>query len=225
MTFIGGRFRYLTARSRFGVHRFYFTRQNDNASDAAQIMSALVVAYIKDMEVDTALFTLSTNAGRDEMFEPTREVMGRIKIINNGYTEPKWTIEGANGLIYLKGERDTVHGINKFIVYCQPNSSPMLHVIFDPQGRNEEVMGAAAHSVVFDDKDAPIRPAQRQIVNDWFNASYVLSRGQVAQLMRSSSVGLIVRHSYESPTFLGFNHFPINTQEQRTKSYLSACSR
>lgn len=225
LAFIGGRFRHLSDGSRFGVHRFYFTKRSDDASDIAQMMSALVVAHIRDMEVDTALFTLSTKAGRGGMFEPDRDTMQSLKIINNGYTDPRWTIEGANGLIYLKGERDTVHGINKFIVYCQPNSSPMLHVIFDPQGRNDEVMGAGAHSIVFDYKDTPIRPASRKIVNDWFNVSYVLSRSHIANLMRSSSVGLMVRHSYESPMFLGFDHFPINTQEQRTKSYLHGCGR
>ena len=225
MAFIGGRFRYMSDRSRLGVHRFYSTEKSDNASDVAQMMSALVVAFIKDMEVDTAMFTLSTQAGRDEMFEPGRDVMKRLKIINDGYTEPKWTIEGVDGLIYLKGERDTVHGINKFIIYCKPNSAPLLHVIIDPQGRNDEIMRLPAHSIFVDGRSYPIQPATKKISNNWFNGIYVLSRDQIAAMYRSKSVGLIIRPAYDSPMFLGFDYLPINTQDQRTKSYLSNCQR
>jgi hypothetical protein len=63
-----------------------------------------------------------------------------LNIINNGQKKTRWTIESVEFRIYLKGERETFHGINKFILECMPNHSIALLAIFDPEGRANEIM-------------------------------------------------------------------------------------
>lgn len=222
MAFIGGRFRYLTKGSRFGVHRFYFETAGVRDADIAQVISAAVVNYIREMGIDLGLFTLTTKAGRDEILELERATLESLEVLNNGIGRTAWTIEGRSGLLYLKGERDTVYGINKFIVLCGSGNA-ILHMIFDPQGRQEEAMGLAAHSLVVDLKDEPITPAGRQITNGWFNAQYPLTKSQTRRLASASSVGVMVRGSYDSPIFLGFNAMPVQGAEERVRSFLTGC--
>src|SRR5690606_21975352 len=71
LAYIGGRFRWWMDGSRIGVHRFYWDSQSPSDVDLAQIISATVVEYIKSMNVDTGLFEISSQAGRDEIIELT----------------------------------------------------------------------------------------------------------------------------------------------------------
>ena len=72
LSFLGGEFRFFKEGSRYGVHRFAFQNPSPEHTDIAQILSAAIVEYIRSMDVDPALFSLSVSAGREEMFEPTR---------------------------------------------------------------------------------------------------------------------------------------------------------
>ncbi len=119
LAYTGGEFRYLTSGSHFGIHRFAFTQTQKNESDVAQIASASIVEYIRSMKVDPDLFSLSTTASPTEIYEPPIADLKRLNVVNSGFTEPVWTMESNNGVVYLKGQRDTVYGINKFLLICE----------------------------------------------------------------------------------------------------------
>jgi hypothetical protein len=63
LAFLGGEFRSIEKDSTYGVHRFFFTTKGDQDTDAAQILSASIVQYIRDMDVDPELFNDMTAAG------------------------------------------------------------------------------------------------------------------------------------------------------------------
>src|SRR4051794_7530128 len=70
LAFLGGVERHLPmGGSVFGVHRFYFTGGERTAqdSDVAQMISSQVVAYLREMDVDTGFFTEMARAGREEI--------------------------------------------------------------------------------------------------------------------------------------------------------------
>ena len=58
LAFLGGEFRYWTQGSSYGVHRFFSKQANSDEAGTAQIVSAVVVEYIRSMGVDTRLFQL-----------------------------------------------------------------------------------------------------------------------------------------------------------------------
>ena len=192
LAYLGGRFRYLKAGSHFGIHRFAFTKQQPNEGDVAQIASASIVNYLRLMNVDTDLFSLSTTAAPTEIFEPPVEELKALGIVNDGFLKPIWTVESNSGLVYLKGERDTVYGINKFMLICERGHKLVLHTIFDAKNRDEQLLAFPAHSLVIDGKEAPISPAFKKVANGWFNSEYALTAKQVASIRRAKSVGVIV---------------------------------
>jgi hypothetical protein len=62
LSFLGGEYRFIVEKSVYGVHRFSLTSQVPDESDIVQIMSASVVQYIRDMEVNTEIFSIMTQA-------------------------------------------------------------------------------------------------------------------------------------------------------------------
>lgn len=224
--YLGGQFRWLTKGSHYGVHRFYSNNPAYGNMDTAQITSAQIVSYLREMGVDPGFFNLSTEAGADEIYEPPRALLEKLSVVNNGWGHTAWSVESKRGMIYLKGERDTQYGINKFLMFCIPRSGIFLHIVFDPQGRQDEVLDMHAHSLVIDMKDEPITPIKPgSILNGWFNADYQLTADQVNRIRGAHSVGVILRWSYEGPVFLGFNAMPFADGSEKLAGIVNSCSR
>jgi hypothetical protein len=83
LSFLGGSFRFMS-HGAYGVHRFYSASAGGLDSDAAQIVSAAVLQYIRDMGVDAALFTEMTQAGKDEMKIIPEGRLVELGVVNNG---------------------------------------------------------------------------------------------------------------------------------------------
>ena len=223
LAYAGGSFRFLNSGSHFGIHRFAFTSPQKNESDIAQIASASIVAYLRSMDIDPDLFTLSTKAGASEIYEPSKQEMERLNVVTNGFNRPKWAIESNEGLLYLKGERATIYGINKFIMYCEHPPVMSLLVIFDPQRREDEVVGFPAHSLMINGQPYPIHPISKKFVNGWFNSAYTLTPEQLALVATAKSVGLAVQLAYDAPVFLGFDNMPFDEGAKKLVGLLNSC--
>lgn len=223
LAYLGGRFRWMSGTARYGVHRFGFSEPVTNSVDVAQIISAAISTYVHEMGVSPRFNEVFVSAGKDDMTEPTRNELAAMRVTNNGFERTNWTLESQAGFNYLKGERDTVYGINKFILGCPAPRSFLLHMIMDPQGRQEEVMGMRAHTLVIDGKHQALKPVRREIKNGWFNGSYELTLEQVRAIGRSGAIGVILQHSREAPMFLGFNHMEIGEGAARVRSFLRSC--
>lgn len=223
--YLGGIFRYLKNGSHYGIHRFYANNPAYGNMDTAQITSAEIVSYVREMGVDPEFFSLSTKAGADEIYEPSQKVLEKLGVVNLGWTRPKWTVESNNGVIYLKGERDTQYGMNKFMMFCNDDKSVMLYIMFDPQGHQEEALAMAAHSLVVDGQDQPIHPFTKAIEGGWFNSMYILKDEELAAIMRAKTVGVIIRPMYETPIFLGFNMMPFEDGASKLVGVVNSCRR
>ena len=177
------------------------------------------------MDIDPDLFTLSTVAGPDQIYEPTREELEKLNVFTNGFNKPKWSIETNNELLYLKGERNTVYGINKFMLFCEPQAAGMvLHVVFDAQRRDRELMNFPAHFLVINDQEYPISAAFKAMNNGWFNSEYVLNDEELRAIANARSVGLIVQSDYGAPIFLGFNNMPFEDGAKKLTALLNSCN-
>jgi hypothetical protein len=223
LAYVGGRFRFLHSGSHFGIHRFAFTSPHNNESDIAQIASAIIVGYLRTMDVNPDFFALSTQAGSNEIYEPPVKQLEELNVVTYGFGKPTWTIESNNGILYLKGERDTEYGINKLILMCPNRSAMVLHIIFDPQRREEAALQFSAHSLVIDGREQPISSAWKKVLNGWFNSEYVLTSSQIQALRRAHTVGVIVQPEYGAPVFLGFDKMPFDEGAQKLDGLLASC--
>ena len=121
LAFLGGLFRFNHKGSLYGVHRFYSASTGETiSSDTAQIISAAIVGYIQEMQVNPSLFSFMTEAGSDEIkLVPDKDQL-RLNVVNNGEGPTTWTMESKLGGLYLRGAREMWRGMNKFLIVCEP---------------------------------------------------------------------------------------------------------
>jgi hypothetical protein len=221
--YLGGQFRYFHENSRYGVHQFKSRESEGGDEGSAQIASAVIVEYVRSMDVDTDLFGLSASAvpaGINEIDKPTLE---RLNVVNNGRTRPVWTIESADGRLYLKGQRVTAEsGINKFIVYCEAQRTYLL-AIFDTLRRDDELMKMPAHSLLIDGEAYPVTASSKRIQNGLFNVIFNLSSRERSALRKAENVGVAVQLTYQAPVFLGFDRMPVTDGRQKLLGILDQC--
>jgi hypothetical protein len=223
LAYLGGRFRWLSSSSRYGVHRFWFDKPIENSVDITQIISVAISTYVHEMGISPSFNEAFVSAGKTEITEPSRKNLAAMRVVNDGFEPAKWTIESADGVNYLKGERDTVHGINKFILYCLSPRNVMLHMIMDPQGRQDEVMGMKTSSLIINEKNFALTSVNRNIKNGWFNGTYRISATQAKAIGEAKTVGVVLQHSKDSPTFLGFDSMEIGDGQSKVQSFLQSC--
>jgi hypothetical protein len=207
--------------SRYGVHQF---ASISGGEGSAKIASAIIVEYIRSMDVDTELFVLSVSASPSGMNEIDTQTLERLNVVNNGRTRPVWTIESAEGQLYLKGERITeVSGINKFMLLCNRDRTMQLYVIFDALRRDNELMTMSAPSLLIDDQVYRINAVSRSIRNGWFNGIYSLTIREIQALRKAEHVGVALQFTYDAPVFLGFQEMPIVDGRQKLLGFVNQC--
>jgi hypothetical protein len=221
--YLGGQFRYLKEDSHYGVHQFKSAGQEGGDEGTAQIASAVIVEYVRSMDVDTELFGLSVSASPATMNEIDKATLERLNVVSNGRTRPVWTIESTDGQLYLKGQRITEEsGVNKFILYCEGQRTKLL-VIFDALRRDNELMNMAAHSLLIDDQVYPVDASSKRIQNGLYNGAYDLSSKEILALRKAERVGLALQFTYEAPVFFGFQGMPVADGRQKLIGILNQC--
>ena len=126
-------------------------------ADTAQIVSASVVQYIRDMGISTELLTLMTEAGPSEIIDVPVSTQIRLNVVNNGKGPTVWSVESVPAGIYLKGERQTSRGMNKFILGCVPRQGILLQVLYDSERRGQEIIKTfTEHSLFINHDQIPI---------------------------------------------------------------------
>ena len=82
--FLGGEFRYWSNGSIYGVHQFLWKARSNGDADAAQIVSAALVEYIRSMGVDTKIFALASQAGPSKVITPSHQTLLALSVVNDG---------------------------------------------------------------------------------------------------------------------------------------------
>ena len=223
--YLGGQFRYLKQGSRYGVHQFSTASPKGGDEGTAQIAAAIIVEYMRSMDVDTELFSLSVSAAPKGINEIDTQTLERLNAVNGGRTRPVWTIESTEGQLYFKGERMTAEsGINKFMLFCSEGRKVMLYAIFDALRRDDELMLFPAHSLLVDDQEFRINVESKSIRNGWYNGIYGLSLREIQALRNANQVGVSLRFAYDAPVFFGFQGMPLADGRQKLLGLLNQCN-
>ncbi|MBK7341687.1 MAG: hypothetical protein IPJ06_00435 [Saprospiraceae bacterium] len=172
LAFLGGPFRWVLDGSEVVFSPYLMNLDPEDLAD-----------YLVEMDIHTDLVELVL-----EQFSQVEEVflsrleMEALNVVHSGYEELAWTIEQLpQGLTYLKGERNTWRGVNKILIYCAPDGTGLkVHAIFDPEGREDEIMEMLnAHSLCLDGDYIPI-PSDRLVdkseANGWINVVLIWMR-------------------------------------------------
>ena len=172
-----------------------------------------------------------TNTGPKENYILSNDKLEKIGIVNYGISKTTWSIEEhpvSPTNIYLKGVRNTVYGINKFMVICSPNFDLFLYVIFDPQGRQEEVVQLGAQSLSIDGQTIPFTKyliREPKIMNDWLTAVYSLPVTIIDKIASAETLGFMFQNSYGEPFFLGFLGMEFDGGRHLLRELRATCKR
>jgi len=224
LAFLGGRWRFVRSGSVYGVHRFCFAKSTGQDSDIAQMISATVIQYIRDMDVDPELFSEMTVAGRDNITMIPEKELIRLNVVNNGQSPTVWSVESVNGAIYLKGQRDTAFGANKFILACSTKGA-LLTVVLNPVA-NGPLPPTGAVSLVADDKEYPIEnllDGTPVLHNGSVFVTFVLPRDMVHVVEAAHEVGVTFQFARDAPVYWGFRGMRVGEGAKKMPGVLHGC--
>lgn len=228
LAFLGGEFRYWIQGSVYGVHQFFSKQANSDEAGTAQIVSAMVVEYIRSMGVDTKLFQLKSQAGPSEIITPSHDELLALNVVNDGAKPAHWTIESVAQGIYLKGTQETAVGLNKFIVACPPSGPMALLAIFDAGMNADDVMKFPVEWLFLDEGKVGVEKYRyaREKRGSFINLTYKLDASLLKLIANAkTSVGVGLQPTAEAAFFAGFARMPFQDGATKLPGILHVCQR
>jgi len=222
LAYLGGRFRFMAAGSVYGVHRFYRVDGSAQDDDSTQIVSAAVVQYIREMGADPALFSEMAAVGSDDMNRLGTDKLLALKVVNNGVLDPRWSIESIPEGLYLRGQQETIRGLEKIIFGC---SKGVIHLMGMFTGTTD-TLGAGAASLAIDREQIRLEPRQvgaPQLLNGFENVTVLLDEALLARISRARTLGLMLQFSYDAPTFIGIRSLDFTSGAPLLPGFVKSC--
>nr|DAP29549.1 MAG TPA: putative periplasmic protein [Inoviridae sp.] len=229
LAFLGGVYRYVMEGSQYGVHRFSSpSGSTDDDLDAAQVISAAIGNYIRDMDVDPGLFGLMATQGKDGIRNLTKSDLASFNVVNNGRKRPEWTIEAIEGGQYLRGVQDTVYGQGKAVFFCAKHR--ILMQSFYQIGAEKAQSVAAGgwfHSLLLDHKAVPLpNPVRAKVSGSEISTLFPLTTDQsMAVASSTDSIGHAMQLAREAPTFVGYQVDVPASATQKIRAFIHNCLR
>jgi hypothetical protein len=150
LAFLGGDFRLVGERSQYGVHRFAVENATAKDIDDAQKVSASVVEYIESTGVNIELFSIASERAPDDIFVIPIPTLKRLNVTNDGFKPSAWSIESMDGGLYLKGARETIYGMQKFLLVFPSDGEMWMHIIFDGGLNADELLRMESDRLLID---------------------------------------------------------------------------
>lgn len=224
LAFLGGPYRYISKGSEFGVHRFSSGVASANDLDVAQVASARINTYIREMDVDPSLFELMARTGKDQIYILSTQQLHDLNVTNNGRKRPSWTIEAVDGGMYLRGQQETVWGEGKAIFIC---GKGVVFNSFAPVSEDQSrsmIRGEWFHSLLVDAENFPIEPGGKGRYDGYFlNTQFLLTSEQVQKVLKAKKVGHAIQVTREAPSFVGYTIEIPEAQRPKINAFLRTC--
>jgi len=205
LAYIGGYYRFLNTSSHIGVHRFSTETPKKSDLDVAQMVSAAITSYLKESDVDIALFKKMSQAGKDEIYLLSAQESESLGVVNNGIRPSTWSLQSAEEIMYLKGEQETWRGIGKILIMCQKGS--LVSAAFYEAGSNASTIAQSTgrYSVRIDEEFSPIPSLVRpvEVSNQYVVAYFQPTPEQVGKMLSAQSIGFAF-HPPNPAIFYGF---------------------
>lgn len=228
LAFLGGVYRYATKGSEYGVHRFSSSSGPlESDLDTGQIVAATVAAYIREMEVDPALFDLMVREGKDRILTLSNAELTRLNVINNGRRTPEWSIDVVEGGQYLRGLQQTVYGQGKAVLFCD---NGRIHYQSYYRVGEEKAKSLASggwyHSLLVGNTTLPLpAPGLAIATGDEIATHFSLTQDQAMAIASSPSMGHAMQLSREAPTFLGYRIDIPESASKKVSTFIRNCFR
>jgi hypothetical protein len=223
--FIGGVFRFAPPQSRIGVHRFSSVSPTDVDPDMVQMVSAAIIKYIREMDVDVDLFDRMSRRGKEQLLILTEKDLQQLRIVNAGRQPAAWSIEASDGTLHLNGTQQTSSGMGTISLSCK-EGQVLFRAIVDV---NAEAAAAVdfvdRHSIKIGSWLDPLAPAVEpmSVQDGHASAMFVLGQDQISRLRGAASVG----YAAQLRDLSSFANFSVDTggNVEKIREFLKSCDR
>lgn len=170
-----------------------------------QIMSGSITAYLSEMGVDVKLFQLTNRAGREQIYRISVEEARALGVANNGFLQPKWSIEAIDQGLYLRGAQEAWYGLGRVTFLC--GEKAIFFTVFYSAGSFSDriISETKRHSLRLDDEfvdiGKPIVPLS--VKNGVISAMFTLPMSIIERIKSARSVGYAA-HTANPAIFAGF---------------------
>jgi hypothetical protein len=229
LAYLGGRLRYLSKGSKFGVHQFSFRNPSPENVSHSQRLSAKIARFVEDMGISAHFLELSSETPGTDLTLLEEQHLKELKVITGGATEVTWTVHARNRQMYVRGERDTLYGHQKVMLGYVKGGGFHFWAVIEAQGREAELSGFGIVEIVANDENDRIDVSQRCMripMGVYVNVFVSISQEEAKLLAYSDGFGVQIRASNEAPVFFGIAPMPtINGSDQLQTFYHTLCDQ
>ena len=222
-----------SSQSKLGVHRFWSVAgPKVDDLDSGQVITAAIVNYLSEMQIDSALMNYVVLAGKNEMKYLDDEIMRKLNVTNDGRASPEWSIDiGKNGA-YLSGRQDIMIGGGQVVMFCDAgriimltraevgskNAQMIIDERFIPNFMVKKLGGLAPDSLF------EIKPTVFVKDGDYIDTTFIYPYRLDQVLDRLDAIGVGYMVPDKSGRFIGFV-LDVGSDGNRTriKKFLSNC--
>lgn len=227
--YLGGRLRFLSPGSQFGVHQFSFRDPVPGIVGRSQILSSKIARYISEMGIPPEFLELSASTESTSVDLVDHEKLRRLSVVTDGETSVEWSVQSRGNTLYVRGERDSFYGHHKVCLgFAAPNF--YLHSIIESQGREEQLVSAfpLVELSIGMTGDRAIDISERciRVVEGVYtNVITSLTTSEAIELAESDGFGLRIRAAADAPLFLGIAPMATKGAEDLIRSFVNCISK
>ncbi|NIZ11110.1 hypothetical protein HCZ97_16970 [Pseudooceanicola sp. HF7] len=206
MIYLGGRLRFFSEGSQFGVHRFSFKDPLPEHIGKSQELSAKIASFVSDMGVSPKFLELSSATDSKEINLVPEQRLKELRVVTGGQTDVVWTVQARRGIMYVRGERDSIYGRHKVMLCFAKDAGFIFWAVIEAQNRFNELTGFGVVEINLNGEDIKIdisEKCKRFQVGADVHVIAKVSSDQARIISESDSIGVQIKFVHEAPTFLG----------------------
>lgn len=204
LIFLGGKLRHFPSGSKFGVHQFSFRDPSPDNIGRSQVLSAKIALYTADMGVSPDFLRVSSSVQSAEIKLIDEDELRHLRVVTGGETDVTWTVQ-AQGMLYVRGERDSIFGHHK-IMLGYAKGSFLFYALIEAQGRQAELTEFPLVEIVLNGEQARMDISERcgRVAGEiYVNVFAKITKEEARAIVFSDSLGVHIRASMDAPVFLG----------------------
>lgn len=216
LVYLGGRLRHFPNGSKFGVHQFSFKDPSPENLIRSQTLSARIASYISDMGVAPNFLEISSSTPSNEINLISASQLRQLNVVTDGATDVDWSVQARGGVLYVRGERDSIFGHHKVMLAYSKRAGFMYWAVIEAQGREEELTSLGLVEIVLNDEETRIDISdrcERVVAGIYVHILTNLTHDEARSIAFARSLGVHVRFCVDAPMFLGVT--PMSTHGGR----------
>jgi hypothetical protein len=227
LIYLGGRLRYFSDSSEFGVHQFSYKNPTPENFSLSQALSAKIAKFVGDMGISLEFLEVSSSTPSNELSIVNVDHLRELGVVTGGETRVKWSVQARSHMIYVRGERDSIYGYHKVMLAYINGVGLHFWAVIDAQGREDELTSFELVEIVVNGEDLKIDVSNRCLRSAFGACVHILVRltKDEAQLLAfSDSFGVHVRDSSEAEMFLGIAAMSTNGGREELETLFNCFS-